>query len=191
MGVNYNRTSIKVTAALVNSVITTGGTVLSSGDVNGVFRVVYRVDSGGCGGPDSGIFVQLKDTYPWNGISFETKLGGSASCWSFNVAGSYGSIAGYNTSGYLQAYSTADGDLIYRSYLAQEDAQFSSHNPVTACDNDANNFMRYNTGILRYFTMKRRRDTSGTLAGPYIGRSCTSTGSDSLVIISNIFIWNR
>lgn len=182
--------SVGVTSAYVNAVRTTGGTVLSSGDTDsGLYTVTYRVDAGGCGGPDSGIFVELKDTIAWTNISFRVQLGGTAACWSFNVTGSYGSIPGYDTSGYLQAYDTASGDLINYSYLAQQDPQFSSHNPVYACDNDANNFMRYNADTLKFFTMKRRRSASANLAGPYIGRSCTSTGSGSLVIISNIFIW--
>ena len=189
MSVVAGRSSVGVTSAYVNAVHTTGGTVLSSGDTdNGLYSVTYRVDSGGCGGPDSGIFVQLKDTIAWTGISFRVQLGGTAACWSFNVSG-YGAISPYSTTGYLESYSTAAGDLINLSYLAQQDPQFSSHDPVYACDNDANNFMRYNADTLKFFTMKRRRDTSGNLAGPYIGRSCTSTGSSSLVIINNIFIW--
>lgn len=189
MSVVAGRSSVGVTTAYVNAVHATGGTVLSSGDTNnGLYSVTYRVDSGGCGGPDSGIFVQLSDIIPWTGISFRVQLGGTAACWSFNVSG-YGAISPYSTTGYLEPYSTAAGDLINLSYLAQQDPQFSSHDPVQACDNDSNNFMRYNADTLKFFTMKRRRDTSGNLAGPYIGRSCTSTGSGSLVIINNIFIW--
>ena len=189
MSVTAGRSSIGVTSAYVNAVHTTGATVLSSGNSDsGLYSITVRVDNGGCGGPDFGVFVQLKDTIAWNGISFRTQLSGTASCWSFNTAG-YGAIASFSTTGYLQTYNTSLGDQIYLSYLAQQDPQFSSHDPVVACDNEANNFMRYNSDTLKLFTMKRRRDTSGNLAGPYIGRSCTSTGSGSLVIIDNIFIW--
>ncbi len=190
MSVISGRSSVGVTSAYVNAVHVTGGTVLSSGNSSdGLYSVTYRVDLGGCGGPDSGIFVQLKDTIPWTGISFRVQLSGTASCWSFNRDPGYGAIVGYNTTGYLQSYSTLAGDQINFSYLAQQDPAYSSHDPVYACDNDANNFMRFNSGTFKFFTMKRRRDTSSNLAGPYIGRSCTSTGEGSQVIIDNIFIW--
>lgn len=189
MSVTAGRSSIGVTSAYVNAVHTTGATVLSSGNSDsGLYSITVRVDNGGCGGPDFGVFVQLKDTIAWNGISFRTQLSGTAACWSFNTSG-FGAIASFSTTGYLQTYDTSLGDQIYLSYLAQQDPQFSSHDPVYACDNEANNFMRYNSDTLKLFTMKRRRDTSGNLAGPYIGRSCTSTGSGSLVIVDNIFIW--
>lgn len=190
MTVVSGRSSVGVTSSYVNAVHTTGATVLSSGDDNsGLYAITVRVDSSGCGGPDFGVFVQLKDTFSWNAISFRTALSGTAACWSFNNNPGFGIISPYSTTGYLLAYSTEAKDQISLSYLAQQDAQFSSHDPVYACDNDANNFMRFNSGTFKFFTMKRRRDSSGNLAGPYIGRSCTSIGSASIVIIDNIFIW--
>jgi hypothetical protein len=192
MSVTAGRSSVGVTSAYVNAVHTTGATVLSSGnDDSGLYSITVRVDNGGCGGPDFGVFVQLKDTIAWNGISFRVQLSGTAACWSFNNNPGYGAISSYSTTGYLQSYDTNLGDQISLSYLAQQDPQYSSHDPVYACDNDANNFMRFNADTFKFFTMKRRRDTSGNLAGPYIGRSCTSTGAGSLVIINNIFIWGN
>jgi hypothetical protein len=191
MSVTAGRSSVGVTSTYVNALHTTGATVLSSGNDNsGLYSVTVQVNNGGCGGPDFGVFVQLTDTIPWNGISFRVQLSGTASCWSFNTSG-YGAIGGFSTTGYLQSYNISLGDQIYLSYLAQQDPAYSSHDPVFACDNNANNFMRFNAGTFKFFTMKRRRDTSNNLAGPYIGRSCTSTGSGSLVIIDNIFIWEQ
>lgn len=190
MSVTAGRSSVMVSSAYVNSVNTTGGTVLSQGnDGNGGFVVAFQHNLGGCGGAESGIFVELKDTIAWTGISYRTTVLGTASCWSFANSSGYGLVPGFTTTGNLQDYNTSLGDQISLSYLAQQDPTYSSHNPVYACDNDANNFMIFNGGTYRYFTMKRRRNVNGSLAGIATGRSCNSTGSGSITYIDNIFIW--
>lgn len=190
MGINYGPKSLLVTSANIDSVNITGGTILSAGDTAFGYEVQFRHDLFGCGGPDSGVFVKLNDSIVWNNISW-TWLGiGSASCWSFNVAG-YGAAAdpaGGGT-GNLQGYDTSLGDAIVDPYLCWENPQFQSHNRVNACDNNSDNFMIYNTGSYRSFTMKRRRNSMASLAGIHHGRSCNSTGGGSITIIRGIRIW--
>lgn len=182
--------SFLITSANVDSVSITGGTILSSGNTSLGYEVQFRHDLGGCGGPDSGVFIRLNDTFRWNNISW-TWLGiGSAACWSFNVAG-FGAAAdpaGGGT-GNLLGYDPSLGDVIENPYLNWENPQFQSHNRVYACDNDDNNFMRYNTSSYRSFIMKRRRDSMASLAGVHHGRSCNSTGNESITIIRGIRIW--
>lgn len=190
MSVVSGRSSVMVSSAYVNSVNITGGTILSQGNgSNGGFAVSFQHNLSGCGGAESGIFVELKDTIAWTGISYRTTVLGTASCWSFANSSGYGLVPGFTTTGNLLNYDTALGDQISISYLAQQDPTYASHNPVVACDNDANNFMLFNGGTYRYFTMKRRRNVNGSLAGIATGRSCNSTGSGSITIIDNIFIW--
>lgn len=190
MSVIAGRSSVMVSSSYVNSVNITGGTILAqANDSNGGFAVSFQHNVGGCGGADSGIFVELKDTIMWTGISFRITLIGSAACWSFANSSGYGAAVGYSTTGNLLDYNASQGDQVDISYLAQQDPAYSSHSVVHACDNDANNFMRYNTGNYRYFTMKRRRNVNGSLAGIATGRSCNSTGSGSITYIDNIFIW--
>jgi hypothetical protein len=190
MGFSNGPKSFLITSANIDSVNITGGTILSSGDTALGYEVQFRHDLGGCGGPDSGIFVKLNDSISWNNISW-TWLGiGSASCWSFNVGG-YGAAAdpaGGGT-GNLLSYNPNAGDVIEVPYLSWENPQFQSHDRTSACDNDANNFMLYNTSNYRSFVMKRRRDSMGSLAGIHHGRSCNSTGSGSITIIRGIRIW--
>lgn len=187
MAVNYGRKGYVIQLSDVNAVYTTGGTVLSQGSVNGCFEVSFRHDLGGCGGPDSGIFVELKDNISWKYMSCQFLLLGQASCWSFNSAG-YGAAVG-NGTGNILPYSEAQGDSCVKTYLAQNDVGFTTHNKVTACDNNADNFMVYNTNVYRRCTFVRRRNLNGSLAGPHHGRSCNSTGANSVTIINNIVVW--
>jgi hypothetical protein len=194
MSVFYGRNAAQVNLYGVNSVSTTGGTILSQGnDADGGYFIQFQHDLAGCGGPDSGIYIELKDTTSnWTWISCRFQLSGSASCWSFsnNVGlGNYGAAVGVSGTANLLAYDPASGDKLSNGYLSYEDAQFASHNPTYACDNDANNFMRYNTGIFRRFTMTRRRNVGAGLAGIHHGRSCNSTGGGSVTIIDQIRIW--
>jgi hypothetical protein len=192
MATFYGRKSTQVTLSEVNSVAITGGTILSQGnDSDGGYFIQFRHDLGGCGGPESGIYIELNDTTNWTWISCRYRLSGSASCWSFsNTGGSnYGTAVGINGTANLLAYNTTSGDRLSKGYLSYEDAQFSSHYPLFACDNDANNFMIYNTGIFRGFTMTRRRNVGAGLAGIHHGRSCNSTGAGSVTIIDQIRIW--
>ena len=186
----YGRKSTQVTSYFVNSVNTTGGTIISQGDdANGDFYVRFQHNNSGCGGADSGIFVELKDIFAWTGISCRFRVLGSASCWSFSNSSAYGAAVGASGTANLQNYSYAAGDRLSQGYLSYEQAAYSSHDPIFACDNNSNNFMIYNTGVYRGFNMTRRRNVNGSLAGIHHGRSCNTTGSGSITIIKNIMVW--
>ena len=74
-------------------------------------------------------------------------------------------------------------------YLSVNDSPYNTHNKVFACDNEADNFFRFNTGVYRGFSMVRRRNVSASLAGIHTGRSCNSTGSGSVTMIDQLRIW--
>lgn len=191
MPIAYGPAGLIVSAAEVNAVNVTGATVLSQvDDVDGGYVATFQHDLSGCGGPDSGFYIELKDPFPWKWMSCRFRLLGAAACWSFMNTSAYGTAVGASGTGNMINYNEAAGDRIIRTYLAQDDPQFSTHDKTTACDNDANNFMRYNTGVYRYFTMVRRRNLGfGNLAGIHHGRSCSSTGSGSITIVDQIRIW--
>lgn len=184
----YGRQAYRVTASQVSSVDITGGTIISQGDVDGGFEVRFQHDLGGCGNPDSGIFVAIRDFVSWTWMSVDFMVTGTASCWSFNHP-SYGAAVGNGATGNILTYNESLGDKCVKTYLAQEDAAYSSHDKVTACDNDSNNFMRYTGETFRRCTFVRRRNVNGQLAGPHHGRSCNSTGSGSMTVIKNIYVW--
>ncbi len=192
MSFNYGPAGLIVTTEYINSLNTTGATVLSqSYDTDNGYTVTIQHDLAGCGGAETGFFIEIKDPFPWRNMSCRFRLLGGAACWSFmNTGGSnYGTAAGSSGTGYMLSYSEAAGDRIIRTYLAQDDPQFATHDKVFACDNDTNNFMRYNTGEYRSFTMVRRRNVNGSLAGVHHGRSCNSTGGGSITIVDQIRIW--
>jgi len=184
--------STLVTSTIVYSVTTHGGTILSQGDTDSGYEVQFRHDNGGCGNPDSGILVLLGNSVKWNRIAFEWTGTGTASCWSFMRTGAsnFGSSTGLGD-GNLLAYSEAAGDVISRPYLTWEVPAYQSHDRIYACDNNANNFFRFNSGEAKSFFMKRRRATAfnGNFAGIHHGRSCNSTGAGAVTTIKNIRIW--
>lgn len=188
MGMFYGQTGTIIQPGHVNGVYTTGGTILSQGYDTRGFSVTFRHDLSGCGSPDSGIFVELKDFIPWTMMSVEFLVLGQAACWSFNTSG-YGNAVGNSGTGNIDTYNEALGDRCVKTYLAQDEPAYLTHNKVYACDNNADNFMRFNTGVYRKCTFVRRRNINGSLAGPHHGRSCNSTGAGSLTIIQNIVVW--
>lgn len=175
-----------VTSDMVFAVNLTGSSVVTSGTGNigpyGGYQLRVTHDNSGCGGPDSRAYLELKNDINWRFISCEFIMEGTAACWGFND-GTYAST------GNLASYNESLGDIIpnYRAQNSWENPTFQSHNKVTACDNDANNFLRF-SGIKR-FLMKRRISTQNSRGGIAIGRSCSSTGSGSYTIIRNIRIW--
>ena len=188
MSTVYGRKAYSISSTLVSSIAVTGGTVLSSGDVNGSFEVRFRHDLGGCGSADSGIFVQLLDFTAWTMMAVQFELLGSASCWSFNTSG-YGNAVGNSGTGNMLTYSEAAGDKCVKTYLAQNDSPYTTHDKVSACDNNADNFMVANTGVYRKCTFIRRRNVNGSLAGPHHGRSCNASGAGAITVIKNIYVW--
>ena len=135
------------------------------------------------------MFIELRDTYAWRRISCRISVSGTASCWSFSNSSGHGAIAGYPITGNLLNYDPAQGDMFVKSYLSVNDSPYDTHNKVFACDNDANNFLLFNGGVFRGFTMTRRRNINGSLAGIHVGRSCNSVGGGSVTIVDQIRIW--
>lgn len=188
MATNYGLGSTLVTANLVHEVqIVTNTTLITeeTGNVgpNGGYQVKVSNSAHGCG--SSGVYVVIKDTIPWRGITYEMVLTGVAACWSFNhPSGNYG--PGGN--GNLLGYSEAAGDVISRSVRSWEVSAFQTHNRTFACDNNSNNFFHgsFHQGDPKIFYMKRRRDVNGSLAGIQHGRACVGAGT---TIIRNIRIW--
>jgi len=187
MGTVYGINSTIVTTDMINSVTTTGGTILSQTTGATPYEITFRHDLSGCGSADSGILILINDTIPWTNISFTWSGTGTASCWSFmHPSSNFGSATGTAT-GNLLSYDESLGDTIVRPYLTWEVSAYQSHGKIYACDNDANNFFRFNSGEYKSFHMTRRRNVNGSLAGIHHGRSCNSTSSNT--IIRNIRIW--
>lgn len=189
MATTYGQKGYIVQPGQINGIYVTGATVLSQGFDGRGFSVTCRHDLAGCGNPDTGIFVEISDFVPWTWMSVEFLVIGQAACWSFMNSSAYGAAVGSGGTGNMLNYDESQGDKCIKTYLAQEEPAFSTHNKVYACDNNADNFMRYNTSVYRKCTFVRRRNVNGSLAGPHHGRSCSSTGSGSLTIIQNIVVW--
>jgi hypothetical protein len=170
----------RVTSDMIDSVNNQNCTILSEGNDNsGGYSISYQFNSGGCGGPESGLHVRIKNTIPWSRIFCKFTNEGTAACWTFNQSG-YGGIAPN-----LAGYNTSLGDIIFRP-----DASNSFENPaytvqVGACDNEPTNFMRF--GGVKSFYMFMRRANSNP-AGFGHGRSCSGTGPGSYCTISDIYI---
>lgn len=194
MGLIYNKKATLVTEDYVDSVTVVGMTIVSAGNTADGFKFEGYHNNGGCGSPDSGVLILLKDDIPWNRISFEFQGTGSASCWSFSrPGGGYGQTTGTGD-GNLLDFSRASGDRTYDGYLtyiADENVGGISVEKLNACDNNADNFMRLNTGTFRRFRMNRRRNADAALAGVHHGRSCNSTGTGATSIIQRIYIWQE
>lgn len=185
----YGQNAYRITMDRVNSVAVTGATLLSQTHVDGGYEALFRHDLAGCGSADSGFYIELKDFIPWTRVSVEFWVMGSASCWSFMNSSAYGGAVGASGTGNILNYDESQGDRCIKTFKAQEDPAYSSHNKVYACDNNADNFMRYDTGIYRRCTFVRRRNVNGSLAGVHHGRSCSSTGSSALTLVKNIYVW--
>jgi hypothetical protein len=193
MATKYGRLSFPVTLDMIDSVTTTGGTIISQGNtgINNSYEIIFQHDLGGCGNPASAIRLDIKNTTPnWKYITWEWKGTGTAACWTFN-SGSSWALPGntqYNL-GYLLSYNESLGDKVFNTYLTWEIEAYQTHDKVQACDNDANNFFRFNSAQWKSFFMSRRRDSSGNLGAIFHSRSCNSVGTGSRTHISNIFVY--
>jgi hypothetical protein len=185
MATFYGQNAYRITQAYVNAIYLVGATILEQSDVDGGFQIKFQHNTGNAC-DSTGVFVQLQDLIPWTKISAEFWTTGAAACWTFMQPAGYGSSSG---DGNIYSYDEAAGDRCVKTYLAQDDAQFSSHSKANACDNDANNFMRYNTTTYRKCTFVRRRSTLASLGGVHHGRACSETGSNAITIIKNIYVW--
>lgn len=182
MGLIYGAITNKITSADIHSISLTSATIVTAetGDlgVDGAYQIKVTHDNCGC--DSSTIGITLKDNIAWTLITYEADTTGAAACWSWNHGG-------YDKGdGNLYSYAENLGDLFFENVNAWEVPEFQSHNRTTACDNDANNFMRYNTDGPRKFSMKRRRNVNGSLGAISFGRACNCSG---YTIIRNIRIW--
>lgn len=181
MGLVYGAITNKITSADINSITLTQASIDTAGTgnigPNGEWQLKVNHLNSGC--DLTKVDIQLKDNINWTYITFEMDTTGPAACWGWN----HGS---YSDSGNLYAYDESAGDRIFESVNSWELPQFQSHNRTVACDNDENNFMRYNTSGPRVFAMKRRRNVNGSLASISFGRACNNYGT---TIVRNIRIW--
>jgi hypothetical protein len=181
MSIVYGRKGTLVTQDMVQSVTLVGTTITAQDNTNG-YSVTVRHDTGdGC--QSSGFTINIHNWINWKFVSAEFLVSGSAACWSFMQA------SGYGQGGNLYDYDEAQGDRCVKTYLAQDMPEFASHAKANACDNDTNNFMRYNTGTYRRCTFIRRRNMNGQTGGVGHGRACSSVGGGSVTIVKNIFVW--
>ena len=186
MSTIYNINPVIVGPDDVNTIYLVGATILQQDvDSKGGYSLAVRHNTGSAC-DSTGVYIQLNDTIPWRHISVEFWTKGAAACWTYMQPGGYGST---NGDGNIYSYDESAGDKCIRTYLAQDEAQFSSHAKANACDNDSNNFMRYNTTTFRRCTFVRRRIVNGNLGGIHHGRACSEVGSNAITIIKNIRIW--
>jgi hypothetical protein len=189
MGVFLGPKSTLVTSSMVDAVITTGITTTINADVNGSYVYQGTIDLGGCGNPNSAVFIRLKDTIPWKKITVFYEMTGTASCWSFMGGAGAGispATEGLILGGNIESFNQSLGDRIF-----DDNGTFIS-NPAYAvkwgaCDNNADNFFRFNN-YKSFWTTGRRKNVSNGLSGVFHSRSCNTTGT--YIKISKIYIFN-
>lgn len=171
---SYDVNSISLVSASINAALT--GDI----DIDSGYQLTINHNDVACG--STGVYLELKDNINWKYITFELLLTGAASCWTFNADG-YGPSP---SSGYLLPYDETLTDVLLHSLYTWEVPEFQTHNRTYACDNNADNFFRYNTDKTRSFIMKRRRNVNGSKAGINCGRACSGAGT---TVIRKIRIW--
>ena len=177
---------VLVKSEMVYAINLTGSTVVDLGTGNigpyGGYQLRVTHDNSGCGGPDSRVYLELINNINWKFISCEFIMEGTAACWGFNTDS-------FAVPGNLTTYNESLGDIIpnYRAQNSWENPTYQTHDKISACDNDANNFFRF-SGVKRML-MKRRINIENSRGGISHGRSCSSTGSGSYTIIRNIRVW--
>jgi hypothetical protein len=192
MGISYNFLSFPVVLSMVEEVTIAEGAIISQGNtgINNTYEIIFQHNAFGCGNPASAIVVIFKDTNPnWKYITLEFSLTGWASCWSFCSTSSWG-LGSVNH--YLQTYDESLGDKILYPKNSWEFPAVINHSKEANCDgSNADNFFsqNFNGYQPKTFFMRRRRDTSGNLAGIRHSRSCSSTGTGSRTHIKNIRLY--
>jgi hypothetical protein len=181
MGLVYGAITRPVFAGDIERIDLTNATIVSgeTGNVGPRGEWQIKVNHTNCGCDLTQVDIVLKDNINWQYITFTMDTTGASACWGYN----HGS---YSSDGNLYGYDESAGDRIFESVNSWELEQFQSHNRTVACDNDANNFMRYNENGPRVFSMKRRRNVNGNLAKISFGRACNCNGT---TIVKNIRIW--
>jgi hypothetical protein len=185
MSTKYGFNSTLITSDWINSVTISYGSIIQQGNIgiNGGYEIYFNHEVGSCA-PGSGVQIELKDIKKWTHITFEWLGLGNASCWTFcPVSNGYGGIG----PSYLETYDESKGDFFSKCNLTWEVAEYQSHNRMSACDNYANNFFRFNAAEYKSFYNTRRRDSSGNLAVINHGRTCSSL--PGITIFRNIYVW--
>lgn len=189
MAVHYNPKGTLVTNSMVDAVITTGMTTTINGDVNNAYVYQGTINLSGCGSPNSAVFVRLKDIIPWTRMTCFFEMDGTAACWSFMGGSGFTEVTPATTGlipgGNMEQFDRSLGDRIFR-----DNGTFIS-NPayavkLSACDNNADNFFRFND-YKSFWVTSRRKPSSNGLAGIFHSRSCNQTGK--YIKISSIFIF--
>ena len=189
MAIQYNQLAHRVTSADVQSITLFNVTMTKSTDENGSFIFEGYHTTGGCGSAqDSGVLILLKDNIPWTKMCFKWEGAGNGACWSFmNASSNFGAATGTPTGNMLD-YNESLGDRLHDNFLSWEVPVYQTHNRTTACNNNADNFFRFNANEFKKFRMTRRRNIGVGLAGIHHGRSCNSFGVGSVTRISEIFL---
>ena len=189
MATSYGLKSKVITSSDL-TVLSYGGTVLESGDINGAFSLTYRHDLPSCGDPRGTAEVYLKiNDAPANYtyITYTLNISANAAaCWSFNQGSSSGGMNYTNSlnipvNGGCLSYSTSLDPISFASNCF-ELPQYTKQ--MYACDNNDTNFMRF-AGV-KSFTVRRRVDTSAASFGVWLSRGCHDT--NGTVTVSNIFV---
>jgi hypothetical protein len=188
MAFHYNRLAHRVTYSDILSVTLLNTVITKNVDENGGYVFEGYHTTGGCGtAQDSGFLILLRDDIAWTKMCFKWEGTGTASCWSFCTT--YAAQTTGTPNGNMLTYSEASGDRLHDNYLTWENVTYQTHNRGYACDNNADNFFRFNPTLYRRFRMTMRRNVGAGPAGVHHGRSCNSTGVSAVSRISDIFIW--
>ena len=186
MATQYSRNSRRVYSNDIESVTSTGITVIQNGDLGalGTYVLSCQHDNAGCAGPESSITLSVNSIVgdlQWTYITFKLTLTGSASCWSFCKSG-YGGTSANNITSWNSSI-----DRVFKCQNSFENPAYTLK--MNACDNAADNFFHgsNDTGT-KIIWMTRRRNDLSLPAGPSAGRSCNSTGAGSVTTISDIFV---
>lgn len=192
MGFSRGPNATTVTEGLVNSISLRGMEGTVSSDSNGSF--VYSGYKTNTGCDNSVVYIELKDPFAWNRISCRFIINGHAACWTFNTTGGW-NPGHFTPSGNLLGYDASAGDVFTesRSLNSWGYTQFQSHDRTAACDNNSNNFYHssFQVGNPMMFLMRRRRNTSGNLAGIYHASACHGSGTGHNITIKDIKIWQE
>lgn len=170
MVINGGKSTL-VTASMIDSVTFTTGTILNQGNMTNGYEITFRHENISCN--NSLVKVLLKDTIPWTRINYQWLGNGTSACWWFDDSN-------------LLTYNESLGDKVSKCHLTWEVPEYQSHTKISACDNDANNFMRFNQSEYKSFFVYRRRNSMSSLAGIFHSRSCSS--ANGITVIRNIFI---
>ncbi len=143
---------------------------------------MLRNTANGCSS-NNGISLQLVDVFNWTRVYCKFFSTGTASCFGWNGNNGYGlDMTSSQRQGNLLAYNESNNDFTRNEFNVWELSAYRKY--FSGCDNNADNYMRFNT-TGRSFDIYSRRNNMNILAGPSHGRTCSSDGT---VVISRIFI---